>query len=60
VGIGLSVVKEYVDRMGAELHIDDAPGGGARFVVDFPSPTDRPTPSLTDERGSGVHDAIPS
>ncbi|HEY9557339.1 MAG TPA: ATP-binding protein, partial [Acidimicrobiales bacterium] len=33
VGIGLSVVAELVERMGGNVAIDDAPGGGARFRV---------------------------
>jgi signal transduction histidine kinase len=36
VGIGLSVVAELVTRMGGEITLDDAPGGGARFTVWLP------------------------
>jgi signal transduction histidine kinase len=37
VGIGLSVVAEFVTRMHGDVSVDDAPGGGARFTVRFPS-----------------------
>ncbi len=36
-GVGLAVVKELVDRLGATIAVTDAPGGGARFVVSFPA-----------------------
>jgi signal transduction histidine kinase len=32
-GIGLAVVKEFVDEMGGEVSVSQAPGGGARFRV---------------------------
>jgi len=32
-GKGLAVVKEVVDRHGAHVEVDEAPGGGARFTV---------------------------
>lgn len=37
VGIGLSVVAELVGRLGGEVLLDDAPGGGARFTVRLPA-----------------------
>ena len=36
-GIGLSVVRELVARHGGRVWMDDAPGGGARFVAEFPA-----------------------
>ena len=39
VGIGLSVVAELAARMGGEVSVDDAPGGGARFTVRLPAAT---------------------
>lgn len=35
VGIGLSVVQDYVTKMGGQIHVGDSPVGGARFVVEF-------------------------
>lgn len=39
VGIGLSVVSEFVARMRGSVAVDDAPGGGARFTVRLPVAT---------------------
>lgn len=36
-GIGLSVVRELVEQQGGTVWIEDAPGGGARFVLDLPA-----------------------
>lgn len=35
-GVGLAVVAEFVRLQRGELHVDDRPGGGARFVVVLP------------------------
>ena len=35
VGIGLSVVRDYVDQMGGRVLVESAPAGGARFVVEL-------------------------
>jgi signal transduction histidine kinase len=35
-GIGLSILRDFADRSGARVVVDDAPGGGARFTIDFP------------------------
>jgi len=35
-GIGLAVVREIVARHGGRAWVEDAPGGGARFVVEVP------------------------
>jgi signal transduction histidine kinase len=37
VGIGLSVVSEFVARMRGTVSVDDAHGGGARFTVRLPA-----------------------
>jgi signal transduction histidine kinase len=34
-GIGLAVVRALVEQHGATITLDDAPEGGARFVLDF-------------------------
>jgi signal transduction histidine kinase len=43
-GIGLSILHDFAERSGATVTIDDAPGGGARVIVDFPT---EPVPELT-------------
>ena len=35
-GIGLSVVRDLVRQHGGTIDVGDAPGGGARFVVELP------------------------
>lgn len=37
VGIGLSVVAEFVARLRGDVTVDEAPGGGARFTVRLPA-----------------------
>ena len=36
VGLGLALVAEHVRLHGGDVRVDDAPGGGARFVVELP------------------------
>jgi len=36
-GIGLAILRDFADRSGARVQVDDAPGGGARFTIDFPT-----------------------
>jgi signal transduction histidine kinase len=36
-GIGLSIVRELVERMDGSVHVEDAENGGARFVISLPS-----------------------
>ena len=36
VGLGLALVDEHVRLHGGTVRVDDAPGGGARFVVELP------------------------
>ncbi|MGH7709984.1 MAG: sensor histidine kinase, partial [Gemmatimonadaceae bacterium] len=35
-GIGLAVVRDILVRHGGIVRVEDAPGGGARFVLEFP------------------------
>ena len=36
VGIGLSLVRRFAELHGGSAHVEDRPGGGARFVVELP------------------------
>lgn len=36
-GLGLSIVKEIVERLGGSVGFQDAPGGGTVFYVDLPA-----------------------
>jgi len=38
-GIGLTLVRGFVELYGGEVWVEDTPGGGATFVVDLPAPT---------------------
>ncbi len=42
-GLGLSLVAEHVRLHGGTVWIEDAPGGGARFVVELPLEPDDPS-----------------
>jgi len=42
-GIGLAVAAALVERLGGSTWIEDAPGGGARFVVQLPAVADAPS-----------------
>ena len=37
-GLGLAIVKAIADRHGAQIRLDDAPGGGLKVTVAFPQP----------------------
>jgi signal transduction histidine kinase len=49
-GIGLAVVKELVALHGGTAWVEDAPGGGARFVIQLPDAV--PAGAATDEPAS--------
>ncbi len=36
-GIGLTIVRELAGALGGTVHVEDRPGGGARFVVTLPA-----------------------
>lgn len=35
-GLGLSIVRSLIERHGGTIRVDDAPGGGARFIIELP------------------------
>jgi len=37
VGLGLAIVSDVVGLHGGTVHVERAPLGGARFVVDLPA-----------------------
>jgi signal transduction histidine kinase len=57
-GIGLSIVRELVRLHGGRAYVEDAPGGGARFVLEFPRETtpiiDSPRAFHRQSAGAGV------
>lgn len=34
-GLGLALTKEAVEKSNAKIHVEDTPGGGATFVIEF-------------------------
>lgn len=41
-GVGLAIVAEYVASMSGVVGVDEAPTGGARFIVSFPAAQPQP------------------
>lgn len=50
-GLGLAIVRDFVSLHGGEVRVDDAPEGGARFVVELP---------ITAPEGWAVRNEIPA
>lgn len=44
-GLGLSLVKGFVEAHGGEVQVENRPGGGAQFTVRIPAPEVRPFPT---------------
>ncbi len=42
-GLGLSIVAEFVEELGGEIQVADAPQGGALFRVELPAPAGEAT-----------------
>jgi len=40
-GLGLSIVRRIVEKLGGEVGVSDAPGGGSRFYFTLPAPSAR-------------------
>ncbi|WP_043710356.1 sensor histidine kinase [Corallococcus macrosporus] len=36
LGLGLHIVRQIIEAHGGRVHVEEAPGGGAAFVVDLP------------------------
>ena len=36
MGLGLSIVKEMMDKQGGRVWVEETPGGGATFKLWFP------------------------
>jgi signal transduction histidine kinase len=55
-GIGLSIVRELVRLHGGRAWVEDAAGGGARFIVEFPRETEDTmgSPTSTKRQSAGV------
>ncbi|CAA9537416.1 MAG: hypothetical protein AVDCRST_MAG49-470 [uncultured Thermomicrobiales bacterium] len=56
LGIGLYISRKIALAHGGDLSVEDAPGGGARFVVELPREA-RPPRRVDDRDGTGVTDA---
>ena len=50
VGIGLSLVKKFAELHGGSAKVEDAPGGGARFVIILPGRVQAKDPVTKDAR----------
>jgi signal transduction histidine kinase len=55
VGIGLSLVQRFAELHGGTAHIEDAPSGGARFVVTLPGQVTLPERADTGEGEPKLH-----
>ena len=55
VGLGLALVSEHVQLHGGHVGVDDAPGGGARFVITLPR-RELPHGHHDDGHHHGTHD----
>lgn len=42
-GLGLAISKGFVEAHGGSIHVEDADGGGAQFVIRLPAPVSPPS-----------------
>jgi signal transduction histidine kinase len=52
-GLGLAIAREVARAHNGSISCEDAPGGGARFVLHLPLERDRRPPELTAASGTG-------
>lgn len=52
-GIGLSVVREIVERHGGSVAVEEAPAGGARFRIELPDARREPAGTTAADPGAG-------
>ena len=53
-GIGLSITKKLVDRMGGSIAVESEKGRGSTFTVRFPAFRDQPSPATRLPSGKGA------
>jgi len=51
-GLGLAIVKKIMEDHGGDLHLEDAPGGGARVRLSFPAAASQPPAESADQTAS--------
>jgi len=46
-GLGLWIIKQYIEAMGGSISVDSLEGVGSEFIVEFPQTTEQPAPTQT-------------
>lgn len=63
-GIGLNLVMQFAKLHGGDVHVEDNPGGGAKFVVDIPVRHGEEVafagPSMTDDTAASTSTMAPT
>lgn len=63
-GIGLNLVMQFAKLHGGDVHVEDNPGGGAKFVVDIPvrhgEEVASAGPSMTDDTAASTSTMAPT